>query len=253
MMREIPERELVLDDNNLVDFLLYRVYHFYRPNSVPNNVRQNFWELESNTIDDIITFFEKFLQENDDLNILESVRVDFKNVFFTKKHSKTGNIETIWKYLLSLLDNKIEFEKSQEQVKNRIRWISNVSMESTQILLEDWNFDFDNWNEIYERYIVSLSAILSFKELEKYDFIDKYRKSFLPESRGKKHVFVKIEHFFLYFQIEKFYKELLKVIKNTSWKDNEIIKNALKEHLCRFETQNNKKYPCLKLQEEIFK
>lgn len=252
MTREIPENEKVLSDKNLVDFLLYRLYAFYRPSSIPNTIHQNFWTLESNTIDDIISFFEKFLSENDDLKSLESIQEDFKNIFFSQKHSKTGNIETIGRYLLSLLENKITFEKSQEQVKNRIRGISNISLESTVITLQDGLFDFEKWNEIYERYIIWLSAILSFPELQKYDFIEKYRQSFLPESRWQTHVFMKLEHFFAYFWVKDFYKQIFEILQNTSWEELSRIKEALREHLCRFETPKNEKYPSLVLQDKIF-
>lgn len=252
MMKEIPERDLVLDAHNLASFLLYRVYSFYRPASVPSEIRQNFWELETNTMDDIISFFEKFLEKIDDIVTLESIQEDFRHTFFGQKHSKTGNIETIGKYLLSLLENKIVFEKSQEQIKNRIKWISNISLDNTQIFLRDANFDFDNWNELYERYILSLSAILSFPELQKYDFIAKYRSSFLPESRGQKHIFVKIEHFFEHFWVADFYQKLAKIIENASWEEKERITGAIQEHLCRFETPDNSKYPWLTLQEKLF-
>jgi hypothetical protein len=229
-------------------FILYFLYIEHREKSIPEDLFSQLSEevkkvaYNAKWLDE---FFELYITEINDISVLENIEEKIKYLLRRYEHKAHWRIEAHWLKLLKMLDTYISDLVSEEhwkairletvnQTEKIINWeedsdkIDTDTKPTNQIYLKDNILSYDTWEKIYENIIWSLDKLLSNPEISKFKEIQKFRNSFSKESRGKIHIFIKVEDFLKHFKVIDFYEYIISIIEKN---DDNTIKSELKKSL----------------------
>lgn len=234
--------EHYVNNENFADFIIFRLYSIFSKNSIPKWLLNSFEKIENENMENITSFFTEYINSINDLNLLNAIwdELNWKIWKWVSMWSN-WNIAKAIKSLLVLLSEKIrklEKEIDAENIKEEIKSQTQEILEqkeipkpkriSKYIKLENWTFDFDIWNDVFNRYLICFWKIINYPWIRFHklkEFIEPLKK----ENRWFYNVFPKINLFLEHFQIIKFYKYILNVLSSDDPKKL-VLAQAIKKY-----------------------
>ncbi len=258
--------EHIVDHEDFADFVTFKLYCYFLPKSIPKGLSKRFEKIENEKMEDITEFFTHYINSIKDLNLLHSIWDELKaKIWKWVWMWNNWNIAKEIKKLLKILDEKIlilekqiDTENLKEGVKTKTQEVLDWEKEvkkprriSKYIKLENWTFDFDVWEDIFNRYLICFWKIISYPWIRNHklkEFIERLK----PENRWLNNVFPQINLFFEHFGFIEFYEYILGVLASDDPK-RVILAEAVKKYLPVFKISwwNNEYF--LWLQENIIK